>query len=577
MDSDFATPGNWLVRSGGSWVATATAPANNYGYDDIFFEGAPTANMPVLSSDYTIRRVFFLSGGWTLDTGNFILEVSHGYGGGRKLDNGATLYDEFGLVDSSGSGITNVVRGTVMTIPGLKIQVDAGSFLLIDGVLTTQRGGYSGAQQQFGFSGNGTLILGGDATNFVNGDGSFQRFNMSGGILHLAKTAGAAISAPNVSSGTIILDANEQITTMYGKSVTAPWILNGTASVDVNHVTQSFRTIAFGAKNGDKATGVPWSGAIHNTDNLTMGNGVACEIIVHPTVSAPVVFDGGVKDSCGRWSGSTQFLVSDLPDEPVELVFNGPFANGRTGGNDGHAVYFKGNTTHFDATGEDETSHGAIAFHANTTAKSQYFAIYVQTTVFANGDAATGTAIPVGGTFRVDAPHGVLRGHGKVAMSTENKQSDRTLDVYGTLAPGSIEQPAGTLTFDRSATNYKMTTVMHTNSVFRVETAPGGALPAVVQASGLFQIDGPIAATEDPESGETVPGVPGCTLLVTGAVPPAEGVHRLLTTPANGLSGTFDEVVLDFPGSRGYQCFVEYGTNTVDFRCSRLGSLFLIQ
>lgn len=472
VDSDFANPGNWLVADGDAWAATATAPRNGYGLDDIVFDGEPGSNMPVLGSDYTVRRVFFRSGGWTLDTGSYTLEVSHGYGGTRPLDAGGNLYDEFGLEDSSGSGVQNTVLGTVKTVPGLKMKVDEGGILRVDAFITTSRG-YGSAQQQFGFFGEGILILGGDVANFVNGNGSFQRFNMEGGTLRLAKTSGSAISHLAMSSGTLYCDADNQIVSTYGKSNPAPWYLSGNATVDINHTTQGFRTLALGAKPGSKGTGVAWTGGLLHTENLKFGDGANTdvELIVHPTVGAPVHLDGGLKDACSRYNGKTHFRVSDMPDESVELVLDGPFADGRTGGNDGHNIYFEGNTTHYDATGADETTYGAIALNANTTAKSQYFSTYVRTTLFVNGDPATGTSLPIGGVLKVEAPTGVLRGHGRVKMSTANKQSNRTIDIYGTLAPGSIEQPAGTLTLDRSDTNFTITS-MPTESSPRTGRCP---------------------------------------------------------------------------------------------------------
>ncbi len=576
VGSDFENPGNWLVKSGDVWIATATPPRNGYGLDDIVFDGEPGSNMPVLGSDYTVRRVFFRSGGWTLDTGDYTLEVSHGYGGTRPVTGLGTLYDEFGIEDSSGSGVQNTIYGTIKTVPGLKMKVDEGGILRVDAVLTTSRGSYGSAQQQFGFFGEGTLILGGDVTNFVNGDGSFQRFIMEGGTLRLAKTSGFAVSHPVLSSGLVIMDADNQIPGTYGKSNGGPWYLSGNTVVDINHTTQKFRTLALGAKPGSKGTGVAWTGSVLHTENLHFGDGanMDVELIVHPTVAAPVHLDGGLKDACGRWSGKTNFRVSDIPGEPVELILDGPFADGRTGGNDGHNIYFEGNSTHYDETDTDETTYGAIALNANTTAKSQYFSTYVRTTLFVNGDAATGTSLPVGGVLNVEAPHGALRGHGRVMMSTANKQSNRTIDIYGTLAPGSVEQPAGTLTLDRSDTNYTIATILHTNSVFQIMVAPDGSCPQVVQAVGTFQIDGPVAAVME-EDVEVSPAAPGATLLISGDVPPAEGVtHRLLTS--NGtLAGTFDNVVVDFPDANGYNIQVRYGTNTIDLRVSKIGTIFL--
>ena len=111
--------------------------------------------------------------------------------------------------------------------------------------------------------------------------------------------------------------------------------------------------------------------------------------------------------------------------------------------------------------------------------------------------------------------------------------------------------------------------------MFQVVAAPDGSCPQVLQAVGAFQIEAPVAAVVE-EGGVTSPAVPGVTLRISGDVPPKEGVaHRILTS--NGtLSGTFDNVVADFPEAKGYNIQVLYGTNTVDLRVSKIGTILFI-
>lgn len=131
VSTDFTDAANWLVKSGEEWIATETLPRNEYGYDDIVFDGdaSQCAHMPVLGENYILRRIFFRSGGWTLTIAEgFTLDLVHGNGGNWN-GAGAKIGNEVSIQDASGSGLTNKVTGTLHYCPACSFSASEGSIL----------------------------------------------------------------------------------------------------------------------------------------------------------------------------------------------------------------------------------------------------------------------------------------------------------------------------------------------------------------------------------------------------------------------------------------------------------------
>ncbi len=558
VSSDFTDADNWLVASGDSWAATATPPTNGYGYDDIVFDGvaAECPHMPVLSTNYTLRRIFFRSGGWTLEMEEgVVLDLVHGSGGNWQ-GQGVNTGNEISIWDESGDGLTNVVRGTLHYIPGCSFSSAADSVLQLDVTINLDRGAYGGNQMEYSFTGAGTFLLTGAVY-----DTDAQKCIVNGPTIIMDASSGVALEGPvNFRSGKLIAKRDGQLTgNLY---------LTGNASIDFGDFASTV-SLYFGGAQGSDTTGVAWTGNICGTSKVRVSeNG---HIAINPT-ALPVVLDGGVL-GYSKWHGTNQYLdIGDIPNEDVDLVVQGPLFTDRSG-NNGCTAHFRGRTC------DGETTYGTISLNAATGFGGNYSKANIETTVFVNdtgveNKSALGSPISI----TVNAPTGVLRGNGILMPYTGNNKesSNPTVDIYGILAPGSLANPSATLTIQRSYNKNAVTTTMHQGSVFRVSADGNGALPAVEQKDGTFTLEAATAATTDPDTGDEIPAVPGVTLHITGDTPPAEGVvHRILTAPT--LTGRFDEVVVDFSGAKGYNCEVLYGTNYVDFRCSKCGTVVLFR
>jgi hypothetical protein len=509
--TDFATAGNWLVDAAGTWVATATPPANTYGADTIVFEGAPTANMPVLGADWKLHSIQFRSAGWTLDTGAFTLELVQYY------VNYYLGVPKAVAVTSEGEG-QNTILGTLWFNGGGYVTAADGSTLSHVGIITNSTdGGLSGTTKQLGFGGQGTLRLGGGSTNPGQ-----DRFNMEGGTLLLEKSSGLAIGQLRATHGLVKLMGANQIPS----AVT--WCLSGDASIDFNGYAQSVNTIGIGSSPDSITVGAPWSGTLKSTQTLQIGNynnnSNLGSLTVNSNVTHPVVFEGGLDSLNGRYSGTGCSLRIGNSTNDVDLVVDGPLLAGNTGNN---ATTLK----ILGATADGVFSVGTMALTQSTDWGGTYAKLYLSAHLLAN--AQDGSSIGLPSVVEVQAPYGVLGGHGLVRTATGTPVS-----VFGTLCPGSPTQPSGILTIGQSSANVSV--VLQTNSTYRVAVAADGSCPQL-------QLNGPLTINAD------------VTLRVSGDAAPASGVAHTVLRHTGARTGVFEEnIVAEFPGAAACSAKLSY-------------------
>ncbi len=578
VSSDFTDAANWLVASGGSWAVTATPPANTYGVDTVVFDGdaATCPNMPVLDTEYFLRKIEFRTSGWTI-SGEGRICLNHRFGGNDYHVDGVQHGNINGpsLVDSSESG-RNEIACAFRVAFGYEIDVAAGGTLAITGLTTCDNGpgnNLGSAQKHSLKVGDGTLLLGG-----VGSTGKFTEkyMEVTAGTLQLGRTSDGTAGVAALQgvlrvrgTGKVVYLADNQVTDDKANY----WTLGGNGTIDFNGHAQALGKIACGVAVGDVTVGGDWTGEILNSANLRVGTGNSGSstwgnFLVTKEISQPVVLETGMDTHCGRYNGTggnaLWYYIADNPDLDAELIIQGAVFPGRTG-NLGVPVHFTGSTP-------SDGSHGAVLLECENGSGGEWARVFIETTVYVNTNANETSSLGEPRELTV-TDTGVLRGNGVVKIQT--KGGTPVFNIYGSLAPGSTNN-VGTLQLTRTATNRALTTTMHTNSVFRVAVGEAGALPSVNQDTGMFVLSAATAATTDPDTGDEIPAAPGVTLRITGDRPPAEGVtHRLLT--ASTLTGRFDEVVVDFPGAKGYHYEVLYGTNYVDFRCSKIGTIVLFR
>ncbi len=530
-DRDFENPGNWAVKTGGAWTAAASAPANAYGEADIYFAGdaSQCPNMPLLTVNHIVHQIHFLSSGWTIDaarsdplddTSAFCtLQVAKGYGGWG----GSGVYgghgDEIGILDeaSAADGGTNTIAAPLYQPGGLKVDVAAGAVLRLDGKLDLNSTGTGlGSQSvRMGFFGEGTLVLSG-----TDGNTAVSRsFEMTAGRLVLAKDPNVAAVCVNnggfdVRGGRVEMLADGQFR---NSKSPATLYLSGDSVVDFGgHACGSYAgDLVFGAKYSDSGVGAVWTGSITNTANVQLPRDRS--LVVNPT-SARVVFDGGLKGP-HNWHGANEyFKVADIPGLDEELVFDGPLFDNDTG-NYGSTANFQGRTC------DGVFSVGAVSLNAPTSLAGTYAKVYINATVYANASDGNG-ALGKPAVFEVQAPFGVLGGHGKARTNA----ADVPVTVYGTVAPGSPARRSGTLTVGEEGATASV--AFMTNSVLSVGADADGTLPRLMVHGGVS-----LQTVPDGAADAAAPRV-----RITGPVVPKFGRQEILRA-TGAFSGAFDENV----------------------------------
>lgn len=570
VSSDFAEAGNWLVKEDEAWVATETLPRNEYGYDDIVFDGdaAACSNMPILSSNYILRRVYFRTGGWTLTIAEgATLDLVHG-NGGTWNGAGAKIGNEISIYDTSGSGLTNKVTGALHYCPACSFGASEGSILDLDTTITLSRvppigSGYGGAQMTYGFYGEGTIHLTG--AEFY--DTEAQSCVVDGPTIIMDTASGVALKgALKFLRGKIIAKGENMLNS------TDTILLKGDATLDLEGHRTGCGVLAFGA-DGTEDIGADWTGSWINCTNFVLGTqNNTGRLTINSTVTKPIVFADGLRTETWRYGGSLEMRIADNPDLPVEAIFYGPVFAGRSG-NNVRNWDINGQTT--KSSSDDSAAvktYGAIALEAGSNRSGDYHKVYIDTTVYVNGPTSEQSALGELGELTVKE-HGVLRGSGMVWGLTSKKT--RTFLINGMLAPGSVEDPSATLTLSRTSTKNTITYQMNSNSLLRIEPAQDGSCPQVVQTAGTFLIAPP---EEGAEETYVAPKI-----VVSGKYAPAQGRHRVLTV-TGALDGQFaPEVVMDFPKSSQYTIEPIYSqspdgkTFYVDLRVGRIGMAIIVR
>jgi hypothetical protein len=501
VDTGFSNPQNWLRDSGGTWVATTTAPANQYGADTIVFEGAPTARMPTLAQHWKLHSIQFRSAGWTLNAGTNSLQLVQFYATHLGVPPAIAI-------TSTGAGV-NTVNGNLWFNGGGYLTAASGNTLRHVGVILSTATGLAGTSKQLGFGGGGTLYLGGAA-----GNNDQTRFNMEGGTLHLAKSSGVAIGPLRMTAGLVKLLAAHQI------AVNGTWCLSGNSSIDFGGFDQYVTVLGVGSDPESVAVGAPWSGTLSNTAKLQVGsqnNGTTSNhgrLTVNSTISQTVVFTGGLDSLNGRYADAGCFLMVGDSTNDVDLQIDGPLLAGNTG-NGGTTLKIYGATT------DGAFSAGTVALTQPTTWGGTYARLYLSAHLLAN--ATDGSSIGTPAVVDVLAPDGILGGHGQVQMA-----AGASLNVYGTLRPGSSQQPSGTLCVGLASAPTAV--VLHPDSEYEVRVAPNGACPTL-DLEGSLQIGG------------------NTYVVVTGAAAPTPGVDHVVLCHTGARTGAFAGLEAYFPGA----------------------------
>ena len=517
VSSDFADAGNWLVQSGDEWVATETPPENAHCKDDVVFDGDASSclNMPVLNQNYTVYRIFFRTGGWFLTVNDgYSLSLVHGSGGwGQGDENG--FYETDSIVDTSASGKTNTVSGTISYHPGCSFSVSEGSVLNLDVALSLSSSGYSGSQRQVKFSGAGAVVL--TKAGFPS---SAESFYVNGTTL-VMDVAGA-----NAISGKSLYLKDAQVKALQaGQLGSATIYLSGSSSIDFGGFKYTGNLFLGAASSNASAE---WTGSLQNVGDLQMG-GNDTGYAVSPT-SHQIVLDSKV-DGHRKWQGyneGNKIKVGDIPNVAEELIFNGPICGNATASNKyGSSIYFNGLEI------DGETTYGSVSLNAATGFGGIYTRAFISTTLYVNHTTEESSSLGNPLTIKVNPGTGILRGDGVVTPYAGDANQAPAVNVYGTLSPGSVSNPAGTLAFQRSGDKTHITVTMRTNSVFRIEADANGDCPKVVQNDGTFALEQP------PEGAEETIVAPA--IVIGGKYVPAPGWHRVLTVKGT-MTGTFSGV-----------------------------------
>lgn len=534
VSSDFADADNWLKDEGGAWVATETPPANAYNTDDIYFDGVASEcpNMPVLSTRWLLRRVYFLTGGWTISattvedtTGDLQLVKGYGGTGGSGIYHG--VIDDTAIHDTSSDGLTNTISCLLYQPGGLRVSVSEGAALEISGKIDiVDTGTGLGSQsKRMGFFGGGDLTLSGDAGNTKLG----RQFEMGSGCLYLAKTSGASVSgAFDAKGGKVIVQGDGQVGggTLY---------ISGDTELDLGGFDFAPEDIYFGAKYSGTSTA--WTGTISGLEKLrTTANDKG--IVVTPLSKKVVLLGFPGPAGWKKNSDNRKIRVGDILGEDEELVLNGPLFN-TTKGNNGGSVYFNGLEI------DGETTYGSVSLNAATGFGGIYTRAFISTTLYVNHTTEESSSLGNPLTIKVNPGTGILRGDGVVTPYAGDANQAPAVNVYGTLSPGSISNPAGTLGFQRSGNNTDITVTMRTNSVFRIEADANGDCPKVVQNDGTFALEQP------PEGAEETIVAP--KIVIGGTYAPAAGWHRVLTVKGT-MTGEFSSVsTVEFENAAKYR------------------------
>lgn len=566
VSSDFADAGNWLKDEGGAWVATETPPANEYNTDDIYFDGvaAECPNMPVLSTRWKLHRVYFLTGGWTIsattvDGATGDLQLVKGYGGTGGTGDYRGVVDDTAIFADNTDGLVNEISCRLYQPAGLRVSVAEGAKLVLSGKIDIVSGdsGLGSQSQRMGFFGGGDLVIAGSVSN-----AKLARYlEMSSGRLYLANTSGRAVQGNlDVKGGQVIVQGDDQ----FGEG---SLFLSGDASIDFGgYKFAPGGDFFFGGKyNG---TPLAWTGSISGTENIrTTSNDKG--IVVTPLSKQVILIDFPGPAGWKKNSDNRKIRVGDIPGVDEELVLNGPLFN-NTKGNYGGSVYFNG--------WEDDgtTTYGSVSLNAATGFGGIYTRAFVSTTLYVNGTTEGTSALGNPLTIKVNPSTGVLRGDGVVTPYAGDAEKAPAVNVYGTLAPGSVANPSGTLAFQRSGTKVDIMVTMYTNSIFRVEADESGACPKVVQNDGTLTLqtaESVRAALEAQnaaiaeanaalEEGDTpaelidieaaMVGVASPKIVIGGDYAPSHGWHRVLTVKGT-LVGSFGGVEAEgFPYADRY-------------------------
>lgn len=610
VSSDFADAGNWLVQSGDEWVATETPPANEYGVDTVVFDGdAETCpNQPVISTDYTIRDLKFLTSGWTI-SGEGSLRLNHCFGGNDYWVNGVQRSNiTYAVIDSSGDG-TNTISVAFHVTFGYTYNISGGGVLSVLGQIMCDQG----PGGNLGSGAKHSLKIG-DGTLTIAGIGAASKLSeaymsVTAGTLELGRTSDgatgvAALSGPLHIGGTgkvVFLADNQIVDTGNGKKKDNLF-LSDDGRVDFAGHSQKFSIIECGANMSEA---MDWTGEILNSGNVSIGTSNSGSsswghFTVNADVSTPVILESGLTTQCGRYNGTggnaLWFYVADNPDLDAELILEGSVFPNRTG-NLGVPVHFIGSTT-------SGGSFGAIVLGCVNGSSGQYARVFVETTVFVNANTDGTSSLGEPRELTVTKT-GVLRGDGIVSINTA-RNSNPVFDVYGALAPGTITNRTGTLALTRGQTNVQLPVTMHTNSVLRIEADTKGVCPKVVQATGTFALQtaesvraalvAQNAAIEEAnaalEEGETpaalidieaaMVGVASPKIVMAGANAPARGRHRVLSVTGT-LSGAFapDVELTGFPHADSYSAKILYttegGVTHVDVRVDKPGLAIVVR